>query len=301
MMDSQISNPLLSSFADSLDESLASDADLERGELHPHKPASHPVRRVSALRILCIGLALMVSASLYFAVQFATINVRPCGSTSVNASLPEVRLKRMVLPWFFNWKTAQGVASDAKYLYFSGRNSIRKIKIDRFATTVRNNPSAIPQELVANDYDHLGDISMYNGKIIAPVEDKAWVRPIIVEYDPKNLSAVRSQRVPSQRHLPWAAVKEDVLYSSESPVAREIKRYRWPTLEPLPPIKTNRVMREVQGGCFDKRGSGNLLLSASYADEQGCNMYEYDSKTWKLRIFTIFSKPSLCWIEDNEI
>ena len=144
-MDSRFTHPLLSSFADSLDESLASDADLERGELRPHKPASHPVQRVSALRIFCIGLALMVSASLYFAVQFATINVRPCGSTSVNASLPEVRLKRMVLPWFFNWKTAQGVASDAKYLYFSGRNSIRKVKLDRFATTVRNNPSAIPQ------------------------------------------------------------------------------------------------------------------------------------------------------------
>ena len=86
----------------------------------------------------------------------------------------------------------QGVDEEGDFFYTSGSLSGIKICcvgiIDKATgEVIKENLDALPSEFKKLDYDHIGDISVQNGIIYAPVENKPETDPLVLLYDAETL------------------------------------------------------------------------------------------------------------------
>lgn len=118
----------------------------------------------------------------------------------------------------------QGLDEDGDYYYTSGSLAgiqlcclgIVDMESGEIITDVID---ALPQEFKDMNYDHIGDISVQNGIIYAPVEDKAEEQPLVLLYDAETLEYMDIYYVLDATYLtdgiPWCATDENYLYASE--------------------------------------------------------------------------------------
>ncbi|WP_052676081.1 DUF6923 family protein [Paenibacillus sp. IHBB 10380] len=104
----------------------------------------------------------------------------------------------------------QGVTTDGSSWIFSSPYGLLRTALDGKTVKARN-ALAIPSEISALGGDHIGDISYYNGKIYAPIEDgKHYEHPYIALYDANTLQYTgTSYALPLSLHIggvPWVAV-----------------------------------------------------------------------------------------------
>lgn len=147
---------------------------------------------------------------------------------------------------------------------------------DAFAVTTKNE-QAIPPELLAQEFDHIGDIDVEGGVIYAPLEqgDYDTMRQMMVRYDAATLELLDVVEV-AQSHNAWVSVDPDtmVAYSMSGFSDDEVLRYDvaggW---KPLEPIRLGRTVERVQGGDVER---GYLWLAT---DDATNGVYRVDLTT----------------------
>jgi hypothetical protein len=136
---------------------------------------------------------------------------------------------------------------------------------------------AIPPDLAAQGYDHLGDPDVVDGVVWVPAErpDKDEARQVTVRYDEETLEVIDWFEV-AQHHNAFVTVDEDgVVYSADEFGDDTIVRYRVVDgeVEQLDPLPLSRFVDRIQGG--DVAG-GALWLST---DDERNGVYRVDLET----------------------
>lgn len=172
----------------------------------------------------------------------------------------------------------QGIATDGEYYYTSGSitalnfTALAKFTFDDMEM-VDSHVNPLPDECSDRGNDHIGGISVYNGKIYASVEDSEdYIHPCIVVFDCETLEPTGEiYDLPNDVFddgVPWCAVDGETGYLYTS---------KWTDIEKIYVFDTNNAMKPVteitlsgispihriQGGEFC---NGTLYLSNDIED-----------------------------------
>ncbi len=182
--------------------------------------------------------------------------------------------------------TGQGLDSEDGYYYSSGAISAYSIgslaKIDmETGEVVNKNLFALPDEFRKKDYDHIGDLSVQDGIIYAPVEDVAEKYPLILLYDAETLEYTGKYYEMDATYLtdgiPWCATDENYLYTSPINYPTKIAVYNISDMSFSHTVDITEPIHRVQAGdCFD----GKLYLNCDNREGKK-TVYVLDLETGK--------------------
>jgi hypothetical protein len=167
----------------------------------------------------------------------------------------------------------QGVARTDDGWIFSVNQGL--YRTDDALSRLVENDAAIPADLLAEGYDHLGDPDIADGILFVPLEqpDKERMEQRMIWYDAETLEPLDSAPVP-QAHAAWVSVDDGVAYSmNEFDGDDAVTRYDVETWEPLEPIVLSQSVDRIQGGDV---ADGYLWLSA---DDETDGLYRVDLDT----------------------
>ncbi|MCG2716623.1 MAG: T9SS type A sorting domain-containing protein [Candidatus Marinimicrobia bacterium] len=152
--------------------------------------------------------------------------------------------------------------------------------------------------LLDQGYDHIGDIAYFEGKIYAPIEDVAKVKPIIGIYDADDLEFTGEFVQVPQSHFPWIAVdpRTGYFYSSEFNNVNKLFVYdSEQDFKLIDEVILNEALFRVQGGAFH----GDFLYLAC---DNGDYVYEVDVASETItHIITVPIGPEMEGIEAYEL
>ncbi len=195
---------------------------------------------------------------------------------------------------------SQGVATDGVYWYFSARQKLIKTTYNFEFLITKENPlqCPIPQFLLDQDYDHIGDIAYFEGNIYAPIEDVAYVKPIIGIYDADDLEFTGEFIQVPQSHFPWIAVdpRTGYFYSSEFSGVNKLFVYDpEQNFAIIDMVYLDRTLGRVQGGAFH----GDLLYLAC---DIGDYVYEVEVASGTVTpVIMVLPGPEMEGIEAYEL
>ncbi len=172
--------------------------------------------------------------------------------------------------------SGQGIATDGEYFYTSG--SITALKFTALAKytfedmeIVKSNINPLPDKCTERGDDHIGGISVYNGKIYASVEDsEEYLSPCIVLFDCETLEPTGEiYDLPADIYddgVPWCAVDGEtgLLYASKWNDIDSVYVYDVnDSMSFVKEIKLSETIHRIQGGEFY---NGKLYLSCDIED-----------------------------------
>lgn len=172
--------------------------------------------------------------------------------------------------------SGQGIATDGEYFYTSG--SITALKFTALAKytfedmeIVKSNINPLPDKCTERGDDHIGGISVYNGKIYASVEDsEEYLSPCIVLFDCETLEPTGEiYDLPADIYddgVPWCAVDSEtgLLYASKWNDIDSVYVYDVnDSMSFVKEIKLSETIHRIQGGEFY---NGKLYLSHDIED-----------------------------------
>ncbi len=170
----------------------------------------------------------------------------------------------------------QGIATDGEYYYTSG--SISAVNLTALAKftfddmeMVDSHINPLPDKCSDRGNNHIGGISVYNGKIYASVEDgDEYLYPCIVVFDCETLEATGEiYELPNDTYddgVPWCAVDEKTgyLYASKWTDINSIYVYDVNnSMKFIKEISLSETIHRIQGGEFY---NGTLYLSNDIED-----------------------------------
>lgn len=150
---------------------------------------------------------------------------------------------------------SQGVASDGRSLFFSWNLGLSRTEIDDTSVVLTDNTTeAIPDDLIATNHNHIGDIDVADGILYAPIEDgPAYAAPWVVLYDARTLQPTgRKYLLPAhiQRDgVPWVAVDKPrgVAYSMEWNDNGKLFVYRLKDFQLIRTVDLSQPVPRIQG------------------------------------------------------
>lgn len=151
----------------------------------------------------------------------------------------------------------QGVEEEDDSYYVSGSLSGIKICclgiVDKTTgKVIKENLDALPIEFKQNDYDHIGDISVQNGIIYAPVENKPETDPLVLLYDAETLEYTGTYYAVDWTYLKdgiaWCATDENYLYTSQFNEADKIIVYNIDDMSLSHIVELSETVYRVQAG-----------------------------------------------------
>lgn len=168
----------------------------------------------------------------------------------------------------------QDIANDGEFFYTSNTvikqmrlTSLGKYTYDgKTMTPVIEKLQPMPAEVVKDGYDHLGGISVYNGKLYASVEGGSKTKACIVVFNTSDLSHtgeiyhISEELLPTG--IPWLAVDGDTGYLYASQWAETDSIHVFDTnnnMEYVKTLHTSVPIRRIQGGDFY---NGYMYLSS---------------------------------------
>eukprot|EP00027_Filamoeba_sp_ATCC50430_P018122 CAMPEP_0168567584 /NCGR_PEP_ID=MMETSP0413-20121227/15089_1 /TAXON_ID=136452 /ORGANISM="Filamoeba nolandi, Strain NC-AS-23-1" /LENGTH=261 /DNA_ID=CAMNT_0008599797 /DNA_START=65 /DNA_END=850 /DNA_ORIENTATION=- len=190
----------------------------------------------------------------------------------------------ITIPNTFFGMSGQGVGSEGEYIYWSGKDILKQSTVgpNINITVTKSLFPAIPLRMVELNYDHIGDIDVFEGTIYAPIEEPNYTRPAIARYSSElefiDFVATR------QHHMPWVAVDPatKLLYSSEFDNVTFL--YVYDTQQKLAfqglfsiSVPAVQTLTAIQGGfIYD-----NLLYLSSSWNHTMVTVYVVDMETGK--------------------
>lgn len=203
----------------------------------------------------------------------------------------------------------QGITTDGTYYYTAG--SIAALKLTSLAKYtfngmefVKSNFGALPGELLARGYRHIGGISFFNGSIYAAVEGKADGRDIaaVARFSPETLELEGDIfELPYEGYedgVPWLAVdgQTGLLYASRWSHADTV--FVYDTADGMALVKeipvANGDLDRIQGGEFY---NGTLYLSRDNQEGDGKEILCFDPASGEV---TLFAKRAVGNTEKTE-
>lgn len=191
----------------------------------------------------------------------------------------------------------QGIATDGEYFYTSG--AIAALDLTALAKftfedmeIVDSHVNPLPKECSSRGDDHIGGISVYNGKIYASVEDSdEYIYPCIVVFDCETLEPTGEvYDLPKESYddgVPWCAVDPETgyLYASKWNDIKTIYAYDindGMKLVKEIPLKGIDIIHRIQGGEFF---NGTLYLSNDCEDKDTIkNIYAVNIETGEVSV-----------------
>lgn len=192
----------------------------------------------------------------------------------------------------------QGITTDGEYYYTSGAiaaldlTALAKFSFDDMEL-VDTHINPLPDECTDRDDDHIGGISVYNGKIYASVEDSdEYLSPCIVVFDCETLEATGEiYDLPNNIYddgVPWCAVDGEtgLLYTSKWNDISSIYVYNVAdSMSFVKEIPLSETIHRIQGGEFY---NGTLYLSNDIEDNGNYkNILSVDVETGKVDVAAI--------------
>lgn len=185
--------------------------------------------------------------------------------------------------------TGQGYDSDDDFFYSSGAISAFKAagvaKIDKSTNRIiAANYFALPKELKEKGSDHIGDITVQNGIIYAPVEDEAEENPFILLYSADTLEYTGICYELDTEFLddgiPWCASDDNYLYTSTFHSTDKILAFNLSDMSLSHVITLSRqIDRNQAGDVFD----GTLYMNCD-PHEGNKEVYAVDLATGETRL-----------------
>ncbi|MBR5233558.1 MAG: hypothetical protein IKW03_05040 [Clostridia bacterium] len=183
----------------------------------------------------------------------------------------------------------QGVDEEGDFFYTSGSLSGIKICcvgiIDKATgEVIKENLDALPSEFKKLDYDHIGDISVQNGIIYAPVENKPETDPLVLLYDAETLEYTGTYYAVDWTYLKdgiaWCATDENYLYTSQFNEADKLVVYNIDDMSFSHTVELSETVYRVQAGDVI---DGKVYLNC---DPKGENktVYEVDISTGEVTL-----------------
>lgn len=191
----------------------------------------------------------------------------------------------------------QGIATDGEYFYTSG--AIAALDLTALAKftfedmeIVDSHVNPLPKECSSRGDDHIGGISVYNGKIYASVEDSdEYIYPCIVVFDCETLEPTGEvYDLPKESYddgVPWCAVDPETgyLYASKWNDIKTIYAYDindGMKLVKEIPLQGIDTIHRIQGGEFF---NGTLYLSNDCEDKDTIkNIYAVNIETGEVSV-----------------
>ena len=185
--------------------------------------------------------------------------------------------------------TGQGLDETDDYFYSSG--SLAAIKlcclgiIDKDSgKIIKQNIDALPNEFKQQTYDHIGDISVQNGVIYAPVENEAETDPLVLIYDAETLEYTGTYYAVDWTYLkdgiPWCATDENYLYTSQFNNAERLVVYNIDDMSFSHTVELSETLKRVQ--------AGDVLDGKAYLNcdpkEGNKTVYEVDLSTGEVTL-----------------
>lgn len=170
----------------------------------------------------------------------------------------------------------QGIATDGEYYYTSG--SISAVNLTALAKftfddmeMVDSNINPLPEKCSERGNNHIGGISVYNGRIYASVEDgDEYLYPCVVVFDCDTLEPTGEiYELPNEIYddgIPWCAVDAETgyLYASKWTDINTIYVYDVnDSMKFVKEIPLSETIHRIQGGEFY---NGTLYLSNDIED-----------------------------------
>lgn len=162
----------------------------------------------------------------------------------------------------------EGVAHDDSHWYFSNQHFLYQTEIDPLNITMTNY-GAIPADLMAMGYDHIGDIDIIDGIIYSGIEGKdAGQNALLAKWNTSDLSFI-SFSTTETNSLPWVAVepKTKIIYSAYWNDHYAFQMYDIETFEHIGEFRVAENVTlpgEIQGGAFYE---GALYIVTNENDE----------------------------------
>jgi hypothetical protein len=171
----------------------------------------------------------------------------------------------------------QGITSDENSnLWFSANSHLLRTTLLKKDSSSTNNSDPFSLELNQKSINHIGDISYYEGKIYAPLEDgPKYQHPNVAIYNATSLNLEKYFELSTMLQpdgVPWVAVDpiNKFLISSQYSEVTKINVYDLATLKPLKQILISKKINSIQGGkVFNKA----LYITAN-DDENGFAIYK---------------------------
>jgi hypothetical protein len=179
----------------------------------------------------------------------------------------------------------QGLARAGDGFVLSTNNGMYRVDADYVATSPPGDRAepAIPADLAAQGYDHVGDIDIdIDGEVLwAPLErpDKESGEQVLARYDAETLEFLDSVVVP-QHHASFVAVGPDgTIYSTDEFSDDTLVRYRFEdgALETLAPLAMDRTIERIQGADI---AAGAAWLAT---DDERNGLYRVDLTTGEVQ------------------
>lgn len=232
---------------------------------------------ISALRPYLAGFTSLITA--------ITLIICPTPADTDTASVESEMCYSLVEAFIMG----QGLDEDGDYYYSSG--SLAGIQlcclgiIDKTTgEVVKDSLDALPQEFKDKDYDHIGDISVQNGFIYAPVEDKAEEQPLVLIYDAETLEYTGKYYELDATYLtdgiPWCATDDNYLYACQFNDAERIVVFKIDDMSLSHTVELSEPVARVQSGdVYD----GVLYLSCDPKDSNK-TVYSVDLTTGEVEL-----------------
>ena len=182
----------------------------------------------------------------------------------------------------------QGLDEEGDNFYTSGSLAAIKVCclgiIDKATGEVlKENLDALPQEFKNLDYDHIGDISVQNGIIYAPVENVPETDPLVLLYDAETLEYTGTYYAVDWEYLkdgiPWCATDENYLYTSQFKDAERLVVYNLSDMSFSHTVELSETMQRVQAGDVV---DGKAYLNCD--PEGNKTVYEVDLATGEVKL-----------------
>jgi hypothetical protein len=204
---------------------------------------------------------------------------RPTSTTSTTSSRPRTFEAQILDESDVDGAYRQGLARSGDGWIFVTNHAI--YRTDGSFEQTDERLDAIPPELAAEGYDHLGDPDIADGLIWVPVErpDKDSGRQVTARYDEDTLEFVDSVEV-DQHHNAFVAVDDDGLaYSTDEFSDDQVLRYRVEDGKAVAeaPLELSRTIERIQGGDV---ADGALWLST---DDDHNGVYRVDLETGEVQ------------------
>ena len=175
----------------------------------------------------------------------------------------------------------QGIAKVVGGWLITTNNAVYRTD-DDFAKGPGSIGPAIPDDLAAQGYNHMGDGDVHDGTFWVPLErdDKSKAEQVTAHYDAATLTFVDASVVP-QHHNAFVTVADDgSVYSMDEFSDDVLMHYRvtGTVVEQLEPIPLSRTVEKVQGA--DLSDDGAIWLSTN--DETN-GIYRVDPATGEVQ------------------
>ncbi|MCL1951885.1 MAG: hypothetical protein FWF60_03570 [Oscillospiraceae bacterium] len=146
----------------------------------------------------------------------------------------------------------QGVTTDGESWYTGWNYGLQKTDLCHRITA--SSFIAIPLKLLLKGSNHIGGISVHDGRLYCPLEDgPKYLKPYILVYDAKTLRWTgESYPLPQELHtegVPWVAVDgaRGVAYTAEWHDATVLNVFSLEDFTPLDPIPLSQPLDRIQG------------------------------------------------------